>query len=354
MKPGTPKEKSRGRVGRVVQLLMTLSKTGTSPGRGYTADELAKLFGISRRTLFRDLKEIQGVGIQPTLSRSRRGYVLPPEQFLPPINLNLQEALGLLLLVHKMRNQIQMPFKHSALLAAMKIESRLPPRVRNYCENALARISTIAEVQAPPPTTPGLDNIFALLQSAAAQRKKVRVEYDSLHDGKVIPCEVTPYHLLYNQRVWYIVGWSSVHKAVRTFELNHIRRAEILDEQFDDKDGFDLAEYLGCAWSMMPEGKMYHVRLRFAPKIANNVTAVNWHKSQRVTRNPDGSATIDFRVDGLGEITWWILGYGDQVDVLAPAALRKNVAEIAKRMVEINNNTREPQVPMSQCLWATE
>jgi len=59
MKLGTPKEKSRGRVGRVVQLLTTLSKTGTSPGKGHTADELAKLFGVSRRTLFRDLKEIQ-------------------------------------------------------------------------------------------------------------------------------------------------------------------------------------------------------------------------------------------------------------------------------------------------------
>ena len=342
MKPGTPKEKSRGRVGRIVQLLTTLSKTGMSPGKGYTADELAKLFGVSRRTLFRDLKEIQGISIQPTLSCSRRGYALPPEQFLPPINLNLQEALGLLLLVHKMRNQIQMPFKHSAMLAVMKIESCLPPRVRNYCESALTKISTKASSQAPAQTTPGLDNIFTILQSAAARQKKVRVEYDSPYDGKLISCEVSPYHLFYNQRVWYIVGQSSIHKAIRTFKLNRIRRIEMLDEQFDGNDSFDLAEYLGCAWSMIPEGKMYHVRLRFAPELADSVAGVNWHKSQQVTRNPDGSVTINFCVDGLGEVTWWILGYGDQVEVLAPAALRKNVAEIAHRMVEINNNIQAP------------
>lgn len=342
MKLGTPKEKSWGRVGRIVQLLTMLSKTGVSPTKGYTASELAKLFGISRRTLFRDLKEIQGIGVQPTISCSRRGYALPPEQFLPPININLQEALGLFLLVHKMRNQIQIPFKHSAMLAAMKIESCLPPRMRNYCESALARISTKTSAQAPPLTTPGLDNIFTTLQSAAAQRKKVRVEYDSPCDGKVISCEVSPYHLFYNRRAWYIVGQSPIHKAMRTFKLNRIRSAEMLDEQFDGNDGFDLAECLGCAWSLIPEGKMYHVRLRFAPELADNVADVNWHKSQQVTRNLDGSATINFRVDGLGEITWWILGYGDQVEVLAPAALRKNVAEIAHRMVEINNNTHGP------------
>ena len=87
---------------------------------------------------------------------------------------------------------------------------------------------------------------------------------------------------------------------------------------------------------------MHHVRLRFTPKVARNVAEVQWHKSQQVTRNPDGSAIIDFRVDGLGEITWWILGYGDQVEVLSPAALRKNVAQIARRMVEVNNNLPEP------------
>ena len=267
------------RVGRVVQLLTTLSKAGGA--KGYTTGELSRMFGVSRRTLVRDLKEIQEIGIQPLFSSSRRGYALPPEQFLPPINLNLQEALGLLLLVHKIRSQIQMPFKHSALLAAMKIESCLPPKVRRYCESALARISAKAGAQVPAPTTPGLDNTFALLQSTAAQRRKACIDYDSLFDGRAIQCELSPYHLLYNQRTWYVVGLSSVHKAVRTFKLNRIRNAEMSDKPFsnDSPPEFDLAEYLGCAWSMIPEGKMYHVRLRFAPKVANNVAEVQWHKT---------------------------------------------------------------------------
>jgi proteasome accessory factor B len=44
---------------------------------------------------------------------------------------------------------------------------------------------------------------------------------------------------------------------------------------------------------------------------------------------------MDYRatVDGLGEITWWILGYGDQVEVIAPAALRKTVVATAKSVL---------------------
>jgi proteasome accessory factor B len=188
------------------------------------------------------------------------------------------------------------------------------------------------------PGSPGLDNIFQVLQSALAQKRKVRILYDSLFDGRVIDCDLSPYHIFYNQRAWYIIGHSSSHKAVRTFKLNRIQRAQILDVEFTDGEDFDLADYIGCAWSMMPEGKISNVRLRFAPKVANNVSEVQWHKSQKIRRNSDGSATIEFCVDGLGEITWWILGYGDQVEVLAPDKLRKRVKEIALKMAEINND----------------
>jgi predicted DNA-binding transcriptional regulator YafY len=40
---------------------------------------------------------------------------------------------------------------------------------------------------------------------------------------------------------------------------------------------------------------------------------------------------VEFRVDGIEEISWWILGYGDQVEVLSPAVLRKRTAQTAKR-----------------------
>jgi proteasome accessory factor B len=331
------------RVSRVVQIL-----TALQAGRGYTAEQLSRMFGVSRRTLFRDLKELQNIGIRPQLSPLRpgstageqRGYTLTQEQFLPPVNLNLQEALGLLLLVHKFRGQIQLPYKNAALLAAMKIESNLPPRVRRYCEHALARISAKASPQALVPNSPGLNNIFGSLQSAIAQRRKVHISYDSLFDGGVIDCDLSPYHLFYNQRAWYVVGHSSVHKSIRTFKLNRIKDAGILEDQFTDDDSFDITDYIGRAWSMIPEGRMYNVRLRFAPKVANNVAEVLWHATQKVTRNADGSSTLDFCVDGLGEITWWILGYGDQVEVLLPIALRNRIADIARKMMEINNGLR--------------
>ena len=57
---------------------------------------------------------------------------------------------------------------------------------------------------------------------------------------------------------------------------------------------------------------------------------------RRHNHNSDGSTTVEFRVDGLGEIIWWILGYGDQVQVLAPKILRGKILEVAKNMIKLN------------------
>ena len=227
-------------------------------------------------------------------------------------------------------------FKNSALLAGLKIENNLPEKIRRYCNITLENISIRPDKHAPMDM---LDNIFARLQNAVRKKRKVKLYYHSLYDRKDISVTLHPYHLMYNNRAWYVLGWSSLHKSVRTFKLNRIKEIELLEKCFVTSKKFDVHRYLGRAWSMMPEGKIYRVRLLFTPKVAQNVAEVQWHSTKKMVRNKDGSLTVEYRVDGLGEISWWILGYGDQVEVLAPAALRKLIAQTAQRMVELYKKT---------------
>ena len=321
----------RSRISRIMQILTTLQA-----GKSYAVSDLAKMFGTSRRTIYRDLKELQAIGVPYRYDVKTGGYTIGPESFLPPVDLSLQEALSLLLLAHKASNQIQLPFKNSALLAPLKIENNLPAQIRQYCNTALQTISTKAVAQAPIRTLGGLDKTFAQLQQAIVKKRKVNIHYHSLFENTIINVELCPYHLLYNNRAWYVLGLSSLHKSVRTFNLNRIRELKISSKCFVDDEKFDVHDYLGRAWSMIPEGRIYNIKLRFGAKVAKNVAEVQWHSTQKVTHNSDGSATVEFRVDGLGEISWWILGYGDQVRVLAPKALRRRISQVAKNMVELN------------------
>ena len=112
--------------------------------------------------------------------------------------------------------------------------------------------------------------------------------------------------------------------------------AWIYDLLVDRGDDFDPVEYFGRARSMILEGRIYHVKLQFLPMIARNVAEVQWHSTQTITWNSDGSITAEFRVDGLAEITWWILGYGDQIRVITPISLQNKIRQIAENMIKLN------------------
>lgn len=315
------------RVTRIVKLL-TVMQSGSS----YGPDDLVDVLGISRRTLFRDLNELKEVGVPFKFDKSGNKYEVDPEFFLPPIDLNLQEALSLLILVQKHAKNVQHPFRTSTMLAALKVENNLSTKIKNYCNLAMQNISTRLSAD----LNKNLDGKFAALQNAIMRRQIVDIKYDSIFEGKIIESNIHPYHMLFNRRSWYIVGYSSLHKSVRTFKINRMLKIGQLGKCYSDDREFDIDDYLARAWSMIPEGKLYSVRLRFMPKVARNVSEVLWHPTQKTRFEDDGAVVMNFRVNGLNEISWWIMGYGDQVRVIRPAKLREMIIEKAERMIEVN------------------
>ncbi len=60
-----------GGIGRIIQILMTLQA-----GKSYAVRDLSKMFGTSRQTIFRDLKELEGIGVPCRYDPERGGYTI--------------------------------------------------------------------------------------------------------------------------------------------------------------------------------------------------------------------------------------------------------------------------------------
>jgi proteasome accessory factor B len=194
----------------------------------------------------------------------------------------------------------------------------------------------------PMPVTP-LESKAAIyhdLVEARNKRRVVRIEYDSLTEWERITTKLRPYHLLFCRHSWYVIGRSSLHGEVRTFNLSRIASLELLKFTFMIPRGFSLERYLRNALQLIPgDGADDNVTIRFQPLVAQNVAEVLWHKTQQLEFQPDGSLIYKVRVSGLGEIMWWILGYGDQAEVIAPQELRDMVAARAKNLAALYNGS---------------
>jgi predicted DNA-binding transcriptional regulator YafY len=134
------KRMKHGRISRIIKILTTLQS-----GEKYSPADLENILSVSRQTVFRDLSELQGVGIPYRYDTKNKSYSINPKFFLPPIDFDLAEALSFLMLVHKVRNHLPIPFRNSALLAGLKVENNLPLEVRNYCQASLAETTVAPE-----------------------------------------------------------------------------------------------------------------------------------------------------------------------------------------------------------------
>jgi predicted DNA-binding transcriptional regulator YafY len=134
----------------------------------------------------------------------------------------------------------------------------------------------------------------------------------------------------------YVVARDRGVGEMRTFKLERITRAEPTIEPYQIPGDFDVNRYLAGAWGIFHSGEPVEVRLRFYPPAAARVKESIWHPSQRLTDGPKGALDMTVKVAGTIEITPWILGWGEAVEVLAPPDLRAKIAAAGQKMAARN------------------
>ena len=316
-------------VSRIYRLLREL--TLLQSGRSYTAAQLAEELQVSKRTIFRDLNAMEMARIPYYYDPGSKGYRISKHFFLPPVNLTLPESLALLGMAGGLQKETNIPLFSQGARAAAKIESVLPESIRQHVGSVIDKLSLRLGAMAKHD---GVEENFDLISRAIIQQKICKIKYGSFFHGKDITVTIHPLKQVFIQRAWYLLAWSTSDKAIRTYKLIRIKSLKVTDRTFAPHSEKMLEKHFGLAWSMIPDGKIYKVHLHFAPKVAGNVAEVQWHKTQRIKWNMDKSIEFHAEVDGINEITWWLLGYGDMVKVIAPKILAKRVFDIARGIVK--------------------
>lgn len=320
---------SLDRLHRILKLIEVLQS-----GRSYNTTRLAEECSVSRRTIFRDLKMLQESGIEVRYDETKQGYSLPARAFLPPTDFTLHEALSLITLCHELGNNGHgIPFQQPARSASLKLLSSLPQHLREHVQE----ISESITVQIDPRNKlADSKSYYDILMDCIMQKKQVRIYYQSLTEWEDICTLLNPYRMLFCRRSWYVIGRSSLHREIRTFNIGRIKKIEPLESEFRIPARFSLERYLGNAWALIREkGKRYKVKIRFQKMVAYNVAEVAWHKTQKIEWNDDESIDFQVSVDGLNEISWWIMGYGSQAEVLEPPELREIISRNVDEMKKI-------------------
>lgn len=189
--------------------------------------DLADRFGVSVRTIYRDVRALETAGL-PLYGSPGVGYSLVEGYRLAPVAFTREEATALLA-AEKLAARLTDPDTARHATSAMdKVRSVLPPVDRDHLEEA----SPLVEVLAPDSTPQTVDAppVYRDLLAAVAARRVVRLRYRS-GDGEVRPRDVEPIGL-YFQRRWYLAAFCRLRDGVRTFRLDGVEAADVVDETY--------------------------------------------------------------------------------------------------------------------------
>jgi len=294
--------------------------------RGLRATELAEYSGVDRRTVYRDLQALEEMGVPVWEDQGR--YGIDRESYLSTIRLNLNEAVALFFAARLLAHHSD-EHNPNVVSALSKLAAGLPDVTIS------THMARVAEVIRARPLRADYVRVLDTITRAWADRRKVTIHYRAA-SGEPTERVICPYFLEVSRSepASYVIAHDDLRDALRTFKLERVVSAEIRDDTYVIPADFDPYAYLASAWGVMDEAEV-EVRLRFSPVAAPRVRESVWHHSQRLEDTPDGGCELSMRIGGIKEIRSWVLGWGADVEVLAPPALRDDVRDHARRMLAL-------------------
>lgn len=203
--------------------------------RAVTARRLAELLGVSSRTVYRDVIDLQLSGM-PIEGAAGVGYTLRKGAEVPPLMFTKEELEALVVGARLTDAFAGARLSRAARQALVKIEAVLPDDLRQRSERSrVFAPQTAARV--------ALRERLDQLHAAVDGRRVVRLDY-ARADGAVSRREVEPLCLAFWGQVWTLGAWCRLRRDFRSFRLDRVAACTVTNEVCADDPARGLTAFL--------------------------------------------------------------------------------------------------------------
>lgn len=295
--------------------------------RTVKAHEIAERFGITIRTVYRDIKALEEAGV-PVIGEAGIGYSVMEGYRLPPVMFTQEEAIALLLSA-KMSNPLAGDAVNKELEKALfKIKSVIRGADKDYIEE-LEKLVAIDVTRMPVEETSSF--VMRELQTALIDRKVVEVEYESGYTNEVTKRCIEPIGLYYYGLSWHVIAWCRLRNDYRDFKLNRIKKLVVTNTCFANKKHPSITEYIK---QITRETDMFEAVIRASKKAFLYMGKQKYNYGfVREEEIENGEMRMHFLISHHNFFSRWLLMFTDLIEVESPESLKLSMQ---KRMLELN------------------
>ncbi|GAB3679082.1 helix-turn-helix transcriptional regulator [Salinisphaera aquimarina] len=168
---------------------------------------------------------------------------------------------------------------------------------------------------------------FPNVAGALAMRRQLVIRYHGRARDRETTRRISPQRLIYYRDNWYLDAWCHDAEGLRSFSLDRIRDADMVEQASLDMDIGVLDAELGGGYGIFSGAPAHIAILRFSASAARWVADEQWHPEQQGRWCEDGCYELHVPYAASEELLKDVLAYGPEVEVLGPDALRARIAE---------------------------
>jgi len=287
---------------------------------------------ISKATFKRDLEYLRDrMNASIVFDRAEGGYRLDKPNAgekieLPGLWFSEKEATALVLMQHLLDNLDQGGLISSHIDPLVEIIDGILGQSEVSAKELRKRIKVFG-ISARKNSLESFEEVG----NALLKRQRLQLEYYSKGKDETTNREVSPQRLIFYRDNWYLDGYCHLRKGLRSFALDGVKKAELLNKKTEEISEKELQENFAESYGIFSGKATQRAKLRFTPERARWVSGETWHGQQIASYDKDSYYILEFDYNQDPELVMEILKHGSGVQVLAPAALKKRVQDELKK-----------------------
>ncbi|MDR0963184.1 MAG: YafY family transcriptional regulator [Clostridium sp.] len=282
-----------------------------------TAPELAKRFGVSRRTILRDIDALDLAGIPIVTSRGGDGGISIMDGYKIKMNVLTTDELQTLMAGLKCVDSVSNTSHFEQLM------TKLAPN------GAAVSLASSVVIDLSSHYKDSIADKINIFKQAIAERKTVAFDY--YYPKGEMPREIEPYVVEFRWSSWYIFGFCRLRQEFRRFKLNRLWNYHVTDQPYelrpiphDQEDaGYDFPD-------------PYNAKILFDKSVRFRL--IDEYGPHCYEEREDG-LLLSLDYTNREFIFSWILSFGDKAKVIEPQEAVERFSEMAKKLFELYKRT---------------
>lgn len=167
--------------------------------------------------------------------------------------------------------------------------------------------------------------------------KQLKIAYQKRGAENTVEYLIHPLGIVERGQLIYLVCTMRSYHDIRILALHRFRSAEMLDASSQRPEGFSLDDYIASGAFGFGGEETIRLEAVFKNPTGDHLYETPLSVDQVLTVQGEGDIKMTATVVDTEQLRWWLLGFGERVEVLAPAQLRESIAQTAKSLADIYN-----------------